>query len=554
MIRPKAAGGLVVLLLGCTGAIGDRPGAPSRPGESTTTGPDGTGGSGPVAACREVTPAPTRMWRLTHTQLRNTIFDTFGVRVPVLDTLPEESRLDGFANASERLGVSSVLMAYYERGADAVGDEVVKRSAEVLECPVASLGEGACLGTFLRTFGARAWRRPLTDVELGKLDKLYRGAAAAVSPAEGLKTVVKGLLLSANFLYRTELGSDARPGAVTKLTDLELASALSYSFWDGPPDATLMELAIANKLHEPATLKTQARRMFTTSEKARVSLDSFMKQWLETERLTTEPKDASVFPAFTTQVARDLAQETRLFVDGIVFDQGGDRSLKTLLTASYGFVNASTARLYGRSGGGATLARVDLDPGQRRGLLTQAGFMAAHADTVDTSVVGRGRYLREQILCAAVPPPPGVFKFDEKKITDDMTAREKFMEHAKNPACSSCHALFDIIGFAMENYDAVGQYRKTDKGKMIDPTGVLPLPSGGDLQFTNFVDLVDQLSKGTDVYDCFAGQYLQYLSGQVKVDDCARAEIAKTFAGVGYRLDELALAVVTSPRFVTRKN
>jgi hypothetical protein len=202
----------------------------------------------------------------------------------------------------------------------------------------------------------------------------------------------------------------------------------------------------------------------------------------------------------------------------------------------------------------ASLTRTELDPAQRRGLFTHAGFLAAHADENQTSVVGRGRYIREQLLCAPVPPPPGDFKFEEKVITEDMTAREKFAVHSKNPACSSCHALFDSIGFALENYDAVGQYRKTDKNKTIDPSGDLPLPDGSKLHFTNFVDLVDQLSRGPDAYACFASQYLQYASGKVKLDDCERQDVARAFAASGYRLDELALAIVTSPRFVTRRN
>jgi hypothetical protein len=405
----------------------------------------------------------------------------------------------------------------------------------------------------VKTFGSKAWRRPLTDTETAKLKKLYTDTAAA-GPDTALATVVKGLMLSASFLFRTELGTDARPGALTKLTDLELASALSYTLWDGPPDAPLMELALANKLHDPATLKAQAQRMFASSPKARTAFSSFMSQWLETESLTAEPKNTMTYPLFTPQVARDLEAETRLFIDGVVFEAGGDRNLRTLLTASYGYLNSGTARIYGVTSTSATPVKTELDPAQRRGLLTQASFLAAHADQDDTSVVGRGRYLREQVLCAPVPPPPGDFKFDEKKITDDMTAREKFTEHAKNPACSSCHQLFDVIGFALENYDAAGQYRKTDKGKTIDPSGTLPLPSGGQAQFSNFIDLIDQLAKGPDVYDCFAGQYLQYVSGKVKLADCERAEIARTFAASGYKLDQLAISIITSPSFVTRKN
>jgi hypothetical protein len=564
MVRLTAAGGLLALSLsvGCTGTIDGGPGATTRPGEpgkpgeapGTPGNPSAPAGPGAPGVCKgSGTPTPARLWRLTHTQLKNTIYDTFGVRAPVLDTLPAESRLDGYANAAERLGLSSVLLAYYDRGADAVADEVVRRGAEFVKCPMTGLGQGTCLTDFLRVFGGKAWRRPLTDVEIGKLDKLYR-AAAAVSPEEGLKMVVKGLLLSANFLFRTELGSDPKAGATTTLTDVELASALSYTFWDAPPDATLMDLAVTGKLHEPAILRAQAQRLFTTSTRAPGALFSFMQQWLETEDLTTEPKDNMVFPAFTPQVARDLEEETRRFVTGVVFDAGGDRSLRTLLTASYGYVSAGSAPLYGATAAGMGLTRTELDKTQRRGIFTQAGFLAAHAEPINTSVVGRGRYLREQVLCAPVPPPPGDFKFDEKVITDDMTAREKFAVHSKNPACASCHALFDVIGFALESYDAVGQFRTKDKGKPIDPSGVLPLPNGGEIRFTSFVDMLDQIAAGPDAYGCFASQYLQYLSGKVRLDDCEREEITRAFAASGYRLDELAMAIVTSPRFVTRRN
>jgi hypothetical protein len=563
MIRFTAALGLS-LALACTGSIKDGPGG--KPSSSSGGPTDGTGGNGstmgtnpgtkpnPASACKEVVPGPTRLWRLTHAQLRNTVQDAFGIKVPVLDTLPDESRLDGYANAAERLTLSPVLMAYYDSGADAVAAEVVKRSGDFIKCPLAMLGEGTCLADFLKSVGQKAWRRPLTAAELGKLDKLYRGAAAALTPDEGLKTVVKGLMLSANFLFRTELGTDQTAGATTKLTDLELASALSYTFWDSPPDATLIDLAVANKLHDPVTLRQQAQRLWSSSPKARTSLYSFLQQWLETDRLTSEPKDTMVYPAFTAQVAKDLEQETRLFLEEVVFEPGGDRSLNTLLTAPWGYLNASTAKLYGATATGTALTKTNLDQTQRRGLFTQAGFLAAHADQLETSVVGRGRYLREAVLCGPVPPPPGDFKFNEKVITDDMTAREKFMEHAKNPACSSCHALFDVIGFALENYDAAGQWRAKDKNKMIDPSGTLPLPSGGELEFDNFVDMIGQIAKGQDAYDCFAGQYLQYATGKVKVDDCERAEIARAFKDSGYKIDELALAIVTSPRFVTRKN
>jgi hypothetical protein len=548
---------------GCTGAIEgdlDDPGADPGPGPQDPARPKPPGAGGmsgtrplPGGTCETKLATPPRLWRLTHQQFKNTIVDTFGFAVPVLDQFPAESRLDGYANAAERLGLSSVLFEYYSQAAQAVAAQVVSRSGEFIKCPLAELGRGgsACLTEFLDTFGRKAWRRPLNDEDRTRLTKLYQ-AAAAGGPELGLATVVQGLVLSANFLFRTELG--AAPATATTLTDLELASALSYLLWDAPPDEQLLDLAVAGKLHAPETLAAEARRLLATPKKAPAALHSFFRQWLETEDLVEKPKDMTTHPLFDKEVARQLEAESERFIDEVVFEPGGDRSLRTLLTARHGYLSARTAPIYDGSGGGADLARADLNPAQRRGLLTQASFLAAHAEPQNTSVVGRGRFMREEVLCDDVPPPPGEFKFDPKNITDDMTAREKFIEHSKNPACAACHALFDTIGFALENYDAIGKYRTTEKGKTIDPTGSLALPMGGKIDFKNFVDLIDQLAAGPDVYACFSSQLLQYASGRVELDACEEQSLAAGFADSGYRLDALLMAIVQSPGFVARRN
>jgi hypothetical protein len=580
LVRRRLSLVLPVALCGwaCNGSVLGTPtgggnGTPSTPGQMTGgTGPGATGGTGetppgatspgntigtstPGRAQCTTTPAipEARLWRLTSSQFKHTVADAFGFTVPVLDTLPSESRLDGFANASERLGLSSSLFEYYGRAAEDIAAEALNKSASLLKCPVASLGTGTCLADFLGSVAEKAWRRPLAPDEVTKLTALYTAAAADVGPEGGFKTLVQALVLSPNFIFRTELGPGAATAGTVKLTDLELASALSYMLWDGPPDAALMELAKQGKLHDPDTLASEARRLYQEA-RAPEAMFSFVRQWLETEDFTDKPKDMMTFPTFTTEVAKDLEQETNLFVKGVFFDAGGDKSLTTLLTAPFGYLNARTAKLYGKDVTGDALTKTDLDPAQRRGLLTQASFLGAHAEPINTSVVNRGRFIREEVLCSDVPPPPAAFKFDEKNITEDMTAREKFVEHSKNPACKGCHVMFDTIGFALENYDAVGRWRTTEKGKTIDPSGNIPMPSGGELAFTNFVDLIDKLGKGTDAYDCFSSQFLQYVSGRVKLDDCERANLARTFADSGYKLDALVMAIVKSPSFSTRTN
>jgi hypothetical protein len=568
--------------LGCNGSIlgsGDSPGNPAAPGgpgnggngnggpgnggngnggpgNGNQGGPPGGGGPGAGPDCT-VGPRAPRLWRLTHLQWKNTVRELFGFTVPVLDSFPAESRLDGFANAAERLQLSPVLFDYYNRAADEIGAELVSRAGQqpqLLGCAVAALGQGTCLRDFLRGAGLKAWRRPLADGELDRLAALYTTAAGDGGPETGLKTVISALLMSPYFTYRTELGdAGVATGGDITLSHYEIASALSYMLWDAPPDAALLQLAAGGKLRDPAVLRSEARRLFSAGGKAPAALHAFVQQWLETEDFTRRPKDAQAFPIFNAELAADLEAETGAFLQQIVFDPGGDRSLKTLLTASFGMLNARTAKVYGATAAGTGMARVELDRAQRRGLLTQASFLGAHAEPVNTSVVNRGRFLREEILCDDVPPPPGDFRFDEKVITEDMTAREKFAVHSKNPSCAACHRLFDVLGFALENYDAIGQWRTTDKNKTIDASGTVPLPSGSDVQFTNFVDLVDQLAKAPDAYGCFAAQYLQYTNGLVKLDSCEKERVQTAFAASGYQLDALVAAVVSSPTFINRR-
>ena len=234
-----------------------------------------------------------------------------------------------------------------------------------------------------------------------------------------------------------------------------------------------------------------------------------MRQWLETEDFTEKPKDMMTFPIFTTEVAKDLEEETRTFVKDVFFDPAGGQEPAHVVDGALRVPQRAHRRAVRQGRRRHDPDQVDLDPNAAP-RPADPGQLPGGARRADQHVGGQPRRAssREEILCSDVPPPPAEFKFDEKNITEDMTAREKFVEHSKNPACKGCHVLFDTIGFALENYDAVGKWRTTEKGKTIDPSGSIPLPSGGDLQFANFVDLIDKLAKGTDAYDCFSSQFL----------------------------------------------
>jgi hypothetical protein len=321
-------------------------------------------------------------------------------------------------------------------------------------------------------------------------------------------------------------------------------------------------------------LRAQAERLLRTPARAAPVFGAFVRQWLKVDDLVRLRKDRKKFPGYGSATAADLLEENRRFVDSVVFDPGGDRRLHTLLTAPYGYINARTALIYGVTvpaaptgaaatsledtvaRDAATLKQQPLDRSQRAGMFTHGAFLAAHASQDEPKLVARGSLVREQVLCGEVPPPPDEFKFDDSKITDDMTAREKFVLHTRSPFCARCHALFDGIGFALESYDAIGRFRRTDKNKPIDPSGSLTVvPGRPEIKFANFIDLVGQLADLPETSACFSLQYLTFATGRTmpEVSACEAKALAQLFTDSGNRLDALMLAVVDSPSFSLRK-
>ncbi len=547
---------LAIAPAACLGDIGDgTKGPPSPEGPPTNPPPVAVG------ACSEATLARPRVWRLTNLQIKNTLRDALGAAPPTVDQLPDLNRLDGYANRADNLPIDGLLADQYFKISEELADDVARRAADFVKCPqgMAGLGTGTCMKDFLSSFALKLWRRPPTDAEVAALTALYgKTAQDGGDPAFGFKSVVQAIFMSPSFLYRSELGHTQNAGEVTYLTDYELASALSYTLWDTAPDAALLDLARQGKLRDKKVLTEQAMRLLGSADRASPSFYNFVQQWLYTEDLLEKDKDPEIFSVYNRDVAADLSEEAHLYLNSVVFDPGADRSFKSLFTNSYGFVSARTAPLYGVTASGTKPTKTSFNPAERRGLLTLASFMAAHADPDGTALVDRGRYFREEILCAPVPPPPdgAAPPLDPKFATADMTGREKFTQHSENPQCGVCHQLFDGLGFAMESYDAIGRYRTTDKGKQLDPSGQVPLPSGVTIKFDNFVDLVDQLSKTKDLYSCFSSQYLTYATGRKlsEVKECERELVSNEFERSGYKLDSLIMSVVNTPSFMARKN
>jgi Protein of unknown function (DUF1592)/Protein of unknown function (DUF1588)/Protein of unknown function (DUF1595)/Protein of unknown function (DUF1585)/Protein of unknown function (DUF1587) len=552
---------LASLLVACTGTLSQPDGQAAGPG---SVGSAGTGaGLGPASDCAAApSPAKPRIWRLTGAQLANTLRDQFSFVPTKLNDLPLDERLDGFANQASHLTIGSLLAETYFAMSDELAGQVVKNpSAFGIACSVASLAPGKCLDDFIAATGQKMWRRPLTTAEISSFSGLFTTTAAlAEGPTGGVKSVVQALFMSPNALHRTELGSVKDPGVVTPLTDYELASSLSYSLWNTAPDAELLTLASQGQLRDKTVLLAQAKRMFEVQAKSAPAMNSFLQQWLYLENLPTTAKDPTQFPSVTPELNANLGDELRLFSNSVLFDAGADRSLKTLFTASYTFVNARTAPLYGLTDvTGNELVRRELDPSQRRGITSMVPFLWGHSNAEDTNLVGRGAYFRNEVLCSRVSLPPGGVPNNAQFAPPGSTGRQRLGIHA-TPGCAACHALFDGIGFALENYDSIGQYRTMDQGQVIDPTGNLPLPSESNAEpgitFSSYSDLVAKLAEKPDVYSCFATQFNSYVSGRdiPELDSCEKATVVEQFAKSNYKVDQLVMSIVGSPTFGERKN
>ncbi len=340
--------------------------------------------------------------------------------------------------------------------------------------PANTADEAPCATKILSNLARRAYRRAATDDDVQTLLGFYKRARAAGSFDDGIRAALERVLVSPDFLFRIEADpAGAAPGSVYRISDVELASRLSFALWSSIPDDTLLDLAIRGKLHEPAVLEQQVSRMFA-DPRARASLvQNFFEDWLQTRNVWLLNPDSTKFPWFDDNLRTAFVTETELFLDAQLKE---DHSIVDLLTSNETFLNEQLARHYGISGiYGSHFRRVKLTDENRFGLLGKASVLAVTSYTTRTSPTIRGKWLLENILAAPMPaPPPNVPALESSnKDGKPLSVREMLEMHRANAACASCHARMDPLGFSLENFDAIGQWRTTDAGRAIDASGVL---------------------------------------------------------------------------------
>jgi mono/diheme cytochrome c family protein len=343
---------------------------------------------------------------------------------------------------------------------------------KILICDPAS--GRSCLERIVSNLARRAYRRPTKSNEIASLMKLVDVAQKeGMNVEQGIQTALTAMLVSPNFLFRIERDDEPKdPTATHRITDIELASRLSYFLWSSMPDDELLDLAQRNRLSNATVLNAQITRMLADS-RASTLADNFAGQWLEIRNLDSVKPDPDRFPEWNAELKDAMRIETRMFFDSILRE---NRPISDFLTARYTFLNEPLARFYGIDGvKGTDFRRVELATSERGGLLSQASVLTVSSYPTRTSVVLRGRYVLENILGTPPPPPPAnVPPLDEAQAGVVQSLRQQMEQHRSNPSCAACHSKMDPLGFALENYDAIGKWRTMDGKFPIDTTGSMP--------------------------------------------------------------------------------
>jgi hypothetical protein len=424
---------------------------------------------------------------------------------------------------------------------------------KVFECYPSNVNEEAnCATQIIKTLVSGAFRRPSTDADVETMMSFFRsGREEGGSFDYGIEAAIQRILVDPEFIYRSELEpAQVADGALYEISDLELASRLSFFLWSSIPDQELIQLATENKLHDTATLEAQVQRMLA-DPRAQSFVENFTGQWLNVRGLASKEPVVEMFPDFDSTLRAAMRKEIELFFGSIIQE---DHSVLDLLTANYTFVNERLAKHYGIPNVyGEQFRRVELTPEQdmRRGLLGKGAMLTITSEAARTSPVKRGKWFLETFLDRSPPaPPPGVeINLEQEEGAAPKSLRERLEAHHTNPTCNTCHQMFEPMGLALENFDAVGAWRTLDEGNLIDPVSTINdgsvldgLPGLRDLT-VRYGDLFAQ-SVAERLLTYALGRGLDYK------DMPLLRSITQESAKNDYRFSAMLMEVIQSPAFI----
>ncbi|MDB4930418.1 MAG: uncharacterized protein JWM10_2902 [Myxococcaceae bacterium] len=528
---------LLALTAGCSGVVGDAPGLPDA-------GPAGPSNPGPLL-----------VRRLTNAEYDHAVRDVLGQSERVSADFPADPKVVGFDNNAESLTISALHAERYRDAAERIAAAVIAspaRRAAVVGCALTGDGRDACLRAFIDAFGRRAFRRPVTPTEAAGLRELAAIAADDPDPDMAAALVIEAVLQSPSFLFRTEFGDvDAAHPGLHRLRGADLAARLSFFLWGTTPDDALLARAQAGTLDTAEGLAAAARAMLA-DPRARDGLGGFYRQWLRLYTLDDAHRDPALYPAWNAGLRASMESETARVVDDLIWRDGAN--FLDLFTARATFVDARLAALYGVAApAGDAWGRVEMpESSARAGLLTHASYLTLTAHTEGSTLIHRGKFVREVLLCETLPSPPANVPSIPAAVPGE-TELERLERHRSDPACNNCHRRMDPIGMGMRRYDALGALHLVD-------AQMRPIPQAGNLygyapaDFDGPVALGQRLRAAPEVAQCVVRQVFRYAFGRPEVlgpsDDGPSIDRAsERFRASGYSFRELLVAVVSSDAF-----
>lgn len=530
---------------------------------NTATGGSGTGGSATTGglpplltdeACKAaIVPGRTPLRRLTGTEYNNTVAYLVGDTTAPANKFPPPEESSGFLNNADAYQTTELHVQAWFNAAETLATAYRKAGKLTLPCMADAPN---CATTFIKDFGKKVFRRPLTDAEVTSYLARFTAGSTGGTFEEGLEWVVGRMLQSPHFLYRIELESQGQAvGTVVPLSDYSVATRLAYFLTSSTPDDALMAAADAHQLSTVEGVAQQTKRLME-SPAFESTISSFHEQWSEWSGVYGASKVATTTPAWDANLQADLIRESELFVKSI-FDNKG--TFKDLLTANYSFVNPALAQFYGIAypGSGTDFVRVENVP-HRSGILTHPSILAGHAHPNQSAPVKRGYMIRKHLLCTDPPPPPPGLVINVPVPVAGQSTKERFIAHRTEASCNGCHVLLDPLGLTLENYDEFGRWRDMDGGKVVDASGGLTLVAslGGVADpalapVNGPQELGAKLADVKEARECMVFSWFRYAMGHAeeKADTCTVNGLLARFDGSQQNLNDLLVGIATSDGF-----
>jgi hypothetical protein len=571
---------------GTQGVGGSSSGTAATTGSGTAgAGAAGAGGGPPVVLeCNSIAPGRAPLRRLTTYEYNNTIRDLLGDTTNPGSALPPQvdSKQNPFGNDADEQSPSALLVEKYQAVAESLAARATASATalgKLHSCAsnVTASTEESCARSIATSLAPRAYRRTVASSEVDELVTLYkavRAQATTATFASGVAAMIEALVQAPEFLYRVEMGTAvAGNTAVRRLAGREMATRLSYMFWQTMPDATLFQVADAGMLDTNDGVLQQAKKMLD-DQKSHPMMAFFFDNLLPIPDLSGLTREAAQFPTWSPSIGAAMRTEVQRLLEYEIYENTTQvaapyvpGSWPAILTAPYTFVNQSLFSYYGASNfasgtsvTGTTLMKANLNPTQRLGLLTTGGMMAGTTTSNLTNPVLRGTFIVNKLMCRNIELPTG-FTPQVPDPYSGKTSRERYSKHSQAPICASCHQFIDPLAFPFETYDAVGRYRTSEKwtDPMTNVTYDTPIDASGSVPGVtgtaqNAIELVKLLATSTEVENCFASHWMRFAYGRSleDADGCNQQGVQMKFQGAGYNIKELLLALTQSDGFLYR--